>query len=76
MNLIFKSFFSVAFAISVYFTSDTIVNYAFSKGLPQLPNTVAYFVSQSGLDAAISLYLSIITAGWVAKQLLSYIKTF
>jgi len=75
LSIVLKGVFVLAFVAFAYYGVDMLLAVALNKGLPQLPSNVAFFISRSGTDVAIQLYISIITAGWVGKQTISYVRT-
>lgn len=70
-----KLLFGGAFFTAVYYGVDEMTTYAFSNGLPILPHTIRYLVTNSGLIPALNIYLKIISFGFITKQVLSYGRT-
>lgn len=75
MGFITKLLFGTVFIGLLYFAVDTLLGYAFGYGLPVLPANILWLVVNSGLAAALNIYLKIVIFGFILKQMIAYIRT-
>ncbi|OZA43831.1 MAG: hypothetical protein B7X80_08705 [Sulfurovum sp. 17-42-90] len=70
-----KILFAGVFFGAIYLAVDKMTVYAMSYGLPVLPLTIRYLITQSGVVVALNIYIKIVTFGFIAKQTLAYGRT-
>ena len=75
MTILIKFLAFSVFAFLVYYGVDLITGYAFSYGLPVLPDYVRYFSVKAGLFEALNIFLKIIIYGFIIKQMVAYFRS-
>jgi len=66
---------SVAFVAMINLGVDKLLDYAFSYGLPVLPEMVLALGTKSGLFVALNIYLKIIVFGFSVKQTIAFFRS-
>ncbi len=75
MDLVLKILGIGLFVAFVYFAVDSIIAWIMAIGLPELPNAVRYLGFNTGLFVALNIYIKIVIYGFIAKQILGYVRS-